>query len=192
MREAALQYIPRNPQATVLYRVVAEQLETFLARQEERERSVPPFVEREFRDYLTCGVLAGRGFIRVRCESCGHDRLVPFSCRRRGWCPSCGGRRMAETAAHLVDHVLPEVPVRQWVLSIPFALRYRLAYDSRLMSTVLNVFIRTIFAELRRRAHELSGLRSSQCGAVTFVQRFNDALNLAPHFHSLVTMSPTT
>ena len=84
---------------------------------------------------------------------------------------------MAETAAHLVDHVFPEVPVRQWVLSIPFALRYRLAYDSRLMSKVLNVFIRTVFDELRRRAHEMSGLRSSQCGAVTFVQRFNDALN---------------
>ena len=92
---------------------------------------------------------------------------------------------MAETAAHLVDHVFPEVPVRQWVLSIPFALRYRLAYDSRLMSKVLNVFIRTVFAELRRRAHELLGLKSSQCGAVTFVQTFNDALNLAPHFHSL-------
>jgi hypothetical protein len=66
MQEAALEYIPRNPQATVLYRVVAEQLETFLARQEERERPVPPFVEREFRDYLTCGVLAARGFIRGR------------------------------------------------------------------------------------------------------------------------------
>ena len=80
---------------------------------------------------------------------------------------------------------MTEVPVRQWVLSIPFALRYRLAYDSRLMSKVLNVFIRTVFAELRRRAHELLGLKSSQCGAVTFVQTFNDALNLAPHFHSL-------
>src|SRR5207249_3545413 len=41
------------------------------------------------------GVLAARGFIRVRCGSCGHERLVPFSCRRRGWCPSCGGRRMS-------------------------------------------------------------------------------------------------
>jgi len=45
---------------------------------------------------------------------------------------SCGGRRMADTAAHLVDRVLPEVPVRQWVLSLPFALRYRLAYDAHL------------------------------------------------------------
>ena len=83
---------------------------------------------------------------------------------------------MAETAAHLVDHVFPEVPVRQWVLSIPFALRYRLAYDSALMSRVLNVFVRVVFGELRRRAKELFGLKASQCGAATFIQRFNDAL----------------
>ena len=99
---------------------------------------------------------------------------------------------MAETAAHVVDHVFPEVPARQWVLSIPFALRYRLAYDSGLMSKVLNAFVRTVFGELRRRAKELLGLKSSQCGAVTFVQRFNDSLQLAPHYHSLVTMSGAT
>src|SRR5438094_7034777 len=93
---------------------------------------------------------------------------------------------MPETAAHLVAHVFPIVPVRQWVLSIPFALRYRLAYDSGLLSDVLNVFIRVVFGELRRRARELLGLKLSQCGAVTFVQRCGDALNLAPHFHSLV------
>jgi hypothetical protein len=70
---------------------------------------------------------------------------------------------MAETAAHLVDHVFPEVPERQWVLSIPFPLRYRLAYDSGLMSKVLNVFVRTVFGELRRRAKQLRGLKSTQC-----------------------------
>src|SRR5437667_9497592 len=43
-----------------------------------------------------------------------------------------------------------------------------------------------VFGELRRRARELLGLKLSQCGAVTFVQRWGDALNLAPHFHSLV------
>ena len=93
---------------------------------------------------------------------------------------------MADTAAHLVDHVFPIVPVRQWVLSLPFVLRYRMAYDARLVSHVLNVFIRALFSELRRRAHELLSLRSSQCGAVTFVQRFGDALNANPHFHCLV------
>jgi hypothetical protein len=93
---------------------------------------------------------------------------------------------MSDTAAHLVDHVFPVVPVRQWVLSLPFALRYRMAYDARLTSDVLTVFIRALFGELRRRAHELLGLRSSQCGAVTFVQRWGDALNCNPHFHCLV------
>jgi hypothetical protein len=183
--QGAFEYVPRNPEASVLYRVVAGQLETFLARQQERDRPVPKFVEDEFRAFLDCGVLA-RGFISVYCDACGHDRLVPLSRRRRGWCPSCGGRRMAETAAHLVDRVFPIVPVRQWVLSVPFGLRYRLAYDSSLLSDVLNVFIRVVFGELRRRARELLRLKSSQCGAVTFVQRFGDALNCAPHFHSLV------
>jgi hypothetical protein len=93
---------------------------------------------------------------------------------------------MSDTAAHLVDRVFPVVPVRQWVLSLPFAMRYRLAYDARLTSDVLTVFLRALFGELRRRAHELFGLGPSQCGAVTFVQRWGDALNCNPHFHCLV------
>ena len=93
---------------------------------------------------------------------------------------------MADTAAHLVDRVIPIVPVRQWVLSLPFALRYRMAYDARLTGDVLNVFIRALFGELRRRAHEQLGVSPSQCGAVTFVQRYGDALNCNVHFHSLV------
>jgi ribosomal protein S27E len=182
---SGLRYAPRKPEETVLYGVVAEELETFLARRQERERPVPKFVEREFRDYLTCGILE-RGFIRVHCDDCGHDRAVPFSCKRRAWCPSCGGRRMADTAAHLIDHVIPHVPVRQWVLSLPFKLRYRMAYDSKLMTDILNIFVRTVFGGLQRRAQELLGLRHTQCGAVTFVQRFNSALGLNVHFHSIV------
>jgi hypothetical protein len=54
---------------------------------------------------------------------------------------------MADTAAHLVDRVLPVVPVRQWVLSLPFALRYRMAYDARFTGDVLNTFIRVLFGE---------------------------------------------
>jgi hypothetical protein len=50
------EYIPRNPEQTVLYQVIAEQLETFLASRQERERPLPAFVEREFRKYLTCGI----------------------------------------------------------------------------------------------------------------------------------------
>jgi hypothetical protein len=92
---------------------------------------------------------------------------------------------MADTAAHLVDCVLPEVPVRQWVLTLPYPLRYRCAYDSRLTSAVLRVFLRALFAELRRRVRRHWDLRAEQCGAVTFLQRFGSALNLNAHFHTL-------
>src|SRR2546426_7730670 len=114
------EYRPRNPEDSLLYRTIAGHLETFLAHQRERGREVPHFVEREMRAYLSCGVLAC-GFLRLQCESCGKDRLLPLSCKGRSVCPSCGGRRMVDTAAPLVDRVFPRVPVRQWVLSLPFA-----------------------------------------------------------------------
>lgn len=92
---------------------------------------------------------------------------------------------MADTAAHLVDLVFPEVGVRQWVLSVPFALRYRLAYDKSLVRDVLQILARAVFGSLRRRAREEEGIPDSQCGAVTFVQRFGGSLNLHLHFHML-------
>ncbi len=119
----AAAYARRVPEDTILYGVVSDQLTTFFAHAESSGRTVPAFVERELTRYLECGILA-YGFVRVRCAACRYDRVVAFSCKGRGFCPSCGGRRMADTAAFLVDRVLPVVPVRQWVLSLPIALRY--------------------------------------------------------------------
>jgi hypothetical protein len=93
---------------------------------------------------------------------------------------------MADTAAHLVDRVLPEVPIRQWVLTLPYPLRYRCAYDATFLSEVLRAFLRALFSELRRRAKSQWGTSRGQCGAVTFIHRFGSALNLNVHFHSLV------
>jgi hypothetical protein len=177
-------YTRHRPEESVLYNVIQQELETFLARAQAREQSVPRFVEQEFHAFLRCGILA-HGFLRLRCDDCGFDRLVPFSCKRRGFCPSCGGHRMAESAAHLVDRVLPEVPIRQWVLTLPYPLRYRCAYDAKLTSEVLRAFLRALFAELRRRARQHWEMRAPQCGAVTFIQRFGSALNLNLHFHTL-------
>src|SRR5947208_5396257 len=83
----------------------------------------------------------------------------------------CGGRRMADTAAHLVDRVFPDVPVRQWVLTLPVGLRYRMAFDASLTAEVHRAFIRTLFASLRRRAREHRRIRYAHAGSVTFVQR---------------------
>jgi hypothetical protein len=68
--------------------------------------------------------------------------LVALSCKGRGFCPSCGGRRMTERAAHLVDHVLPRAPVRQWVLSLPFELRYRVQWDLARSQEEMDVRVR--------------------------------------------------
>ena len=92
---------------------------------------------------------------------------------------------MADTAAQLVDRVLPEAPIRQWVLTLPYPLRYHCAYDSKLTSDVLRAFTRSLFSELRRRARNTWSERAEQCGAVTFIQRFGSALNLNVHFHTL-------
>ena len=111
--------------------------------------------------------------------------MEAFSCKGRGLCSSCGGRRMADTAAHLIDRVFTEAPVRQWVRSLPFGLRYRLAYDAGLVRAVLQVFVSAVFASLRCRARGRRAVGRIHCGAVTFIQRFGGALNLNLHFHTL-------
>ena len=127
--------------------------------------------------------------VRLVCKGCGEELLVAFSCKKRGFCPSCVGRRMSDVAAHLVDEVFPEeVPMRQWVCSLPWALRYVLGYDRKLCADVLRAFISTLKQCLRRRAKREFGLRSvseAQVGAVTVVQRSDSALRLNVHFHTL-------
>ena len=130
MCRASLTYEPRSPGGDVLYRIVRDHFETFRAQAASlREgEGLPRFVEQAFRDYLRCGWLAG-GFARFRCGDCGLDRLVAFSCKGRALCQSCGGRRMAERAAHLVDRVLPDVtgPAVGADVPVPPAVPARLA-----------------------------------------------------------------
>jgi len=179
-------YRRREPEKTALHAVVRENLETLL--EEARERSeggygYPTFVEKEFRRYLDCGLLA-HGFARLRCPTCGVERLVAFSCKGRV-CPSCWGRRTAETAADLVDRVLPVAPYRQWVLSFPWELRFLLAVEPGFLSEMLATFLRTVFAWQRLQGRRL-GLRGGETGSVTFTQRFGGILNLNPHFHCIL------
>jgi len=178
-------YRPRDAEHTVLYGVVREHLDAFLRAAEagDESRDLPAFIEREFREFLTCGILA-HGFVRLRCEGCALERLVPFSCKGRGFCPSCGGRRMTERTAHLIDAVLPWVPVRQWVLTMPYRLRYLLSWDHRLSRAVLGVYARALLDLYRRRAQR-EDLPDGRTGTVTVIQRFGSGLNLNIHFHTL-------
>jgi hypothetical protein len=80
--------------------------------------------------------------------------------------------------------VLPQAPYRQWVLSLPWQLRFRLARDAALLSRVLDAFLRAVFAWQRRRARAMG--MTGTCGSVTWIQRFGGFLNLNVHFHALV------
>jgi ribosomal protein S27E len=167
----------------VLYAIAAEHYPRFIEAIEASGGHLPAFVRQEFEDYLKCGLLE-HGFLRVKCEGCRNEHLVAFSCKRRGFCPSCGARRMVESAAHLVDHVFPKVPVRQFVLTFPFPLRFLLAAQPKALTEVLAVVQRGISTFLIRKAGftVASGART---GAVTLIQRFGSALNLNPHLHML-------
>jgi hypothetical protein len=178
-------YERHKPEDTVRYRIVAEHLETFLAEaREKHERGLPDYVEKELREYLKCGILA-HGFLRARCRSCGKNMLVALSCKKRGVCPSCNARRMSGTAAHLTLHVIPDIPVRQWVLSVPFELRLLLARDPRALTAVGRIFVQEIF-RWQRESAGIAGLRRVRGGAICFPQRFGGSLNLNVHYHVAV------
>src|SRR5437879_10064027 len=185
MAPAVATYQPRDPSCTVLYHVIAEHLETVLASlaHDPEATGLPAYLERDFFDYLRCGILA-HGFLRLGCDTCHHELLVPFSCKRRGFCPSCAGRRMAQTAAYLVERVIPWVPTRQWVVSVPIPLRYWMASSQDLTAKV-HTIIRTTIGQYY--VHKISARGFARAslspGSVTFIQRFGSALNLNLHFH---------
>ncbi len=178
-----VRYRRHKPEETSLYLIIEQHLPQFLGQIAEHGTHLPRFVTQEFDDYLTCGRLE-HGFLRVKCNGCRHEHLVAFSCKCRGFCPSCGARRMIETSAHLIDHVIPPVPTRQWVLSFPWPLRFLYASRPDVLSRTLGVITRAIETDLIHRAGltRQSGARS---GIITLIQRFGSALNLNIHLHMI-------
>tara|TARA_A200000159_G_scaffold118992_1_gene112888 strand:+ start:712 stop:2097 length:1386 start_codon:yes stop_codon:yes gene_type:complete len=175
-------YKRHRPETTLLYQLVERYYPDFTANLADQGKYLPKYVEREFDEFLRCGRLE-HGFLRVVCNDCKHEKLVAFSCKRRGFCPSCGARRMAESAALLVDDVLQGYPVRQWVLSLPIPLRLLLARYPSELSKVMQIIHLAISTHIVNKA----GLTNKQAktGAVTLIQRFGSALNLNIHFHML-------
>ena len=91
---------------------------------------------------------------------------------------------MCDVAAHLTDHVLPHVPARQWVLSVPKRLRPYLHHDVRVASAVLQILLRAIRTTLRRSSP--GAPPRAQLGAVSFFHRFGSSLHVHPHYHLVV------
>jgi putative transposase len=101
---------------------------------------------------------------------------------RRGFCQACDTRRMAETAAHLVEQAIPHVPGRQWVVAFPIPLRHLFATQPQLLSSVLQVIHHALSTFVIHQA----GSTQAQTGAVTLIQRFGSAAKLNIHLHCLM------
>ena len=186
-------YKSRSPKNTILHQVVTEHFQKFLGSlnsdpDQNIITSIPDHVEAEFDSYLKCGILE-HGFVKMSCTDCKATLLVPFSCKKRGFCPSCIGKRMNEGASFFVSSVIPKSPVRQWVLSFPMPARFWMARNPELMGSLLNIFIRAVRGYYRDSFIKHSGIKVSeykiQTGALTVIQRFGGGLNLNIHFHTL-------
>ena len=94
---------------------------------------------------------------------------------------SAWGGGLCATAANLIERVLPDVALRQWVLTFPHAWRRRLAQDGALLSALTRIFVESVHTFYAER----SGASVAKSGAVTVVQRTSSDLRLNPHLHTL-------
>ena len=181
------QYKRHDPEETILHKVLDEHVHSFfdLLSSDQDRKPLPSFVKREFDKFLSCGVLS-EGFVRIKCDDCAQSTVVAFSCKCRGFCPSCAGRRMSERSIHLTDNVIPFVPTRHWVLSVPFELRYWMASDDKLLKKINQILCEEINNYLRKKARRRGIKGWGETGIVSFLQRAGSSLNLNLHFHLLV------
>ena len=178
-------YRQRDPQNTPFYLCVEDHFEAFEQVYDERfERQYGcfrPYVRQVIYRYLDCGVLEN-GFARVRCDDCGHEYLLAFSCKRRHFCPSCHQKRVVEFGEWLCGNVVKAVAHRHVVFGIPKILRRYFLYDRKLLSG-LSRCAWEAFSEYLRPVSSSPGLRPA---AVNVIQTFGDFLGYNPHCHMLV------
>src|SRR3989344_322098 len=166
-------YQRRQPEKTLLYRTIESHWPLFIQERARVNKKLPLFIHQEFDEYLKCGI-PEFGFVRTYCYQCQYSGVVAFLCKRRGFCPSCSGKRMNDEANHIIRNVIPEVSTRQWVLSFPYKIRFLLAHDANLTKELLKIFINTIQSYQRKKIKNAK----AKIGAITFIQRFGSALNL--------------
>ena len=87
---ATTTYSRRRPELTPCYKIIQDQLSTFIAARELENRPLPKYIIQEFEAYLKCGIPAF-GFFRLRCDGCKEEKVVAYSSKKRGFCPSCCG-----------------------------------------------------------------------------------------------------
>ena len=174
------EYKRREPHENILHQLIAKHYPAFRS----TYGGYPDYVHKTFEAFLACGDIK-QGFMRMKCPVCGEESVAAYSCKCRGFCSSCGAKRSAETAAHLIDNVLPMTRYRQVVITLPFALRLWCATNRDLFAKVYHTIKEALQRKLISKAEEI-GIKKPVTGFIAFVHNWNSALALSPHFHILV------
>lgn len=182
-----VQYVPRQSSST-LKRIVEDHLDELQCVYDDRFRSnygpLHPRVIDLFERFVRCGD-PHFGFLRFVCSGCDAERLLPFSCKARGLCPSCGKKRALVWAEHMVETVLPEVPYAPLTFTIPKILRPMFKFDH----TLYGDLCRATYAAIRKLcAERFPDLNKPVPAFVASPQSFGSLLNLHPHVHGLCSL----
>lgn len=179
-------YQPRRPRETPLYKLVAAHFDEFERVYPERYQADfgfwRPVIRESVDEFLKCGDLH-HGFARVRCEKCGHDFLVAFSCKKRCVCPSCHQKRVLVFAERLAAEICSPVPHRQFVFTIPKRFRLYFRYDRSLLGKLCLAAWCTVREVYRAVLDDEDALP----GMVGSIQTFGELIHWHPHIHALVT-----
>jgi len=132
--------------------------------------------------FLTCGDYR-QGVARIRCVNpkCRHEYFRPFSCKGFYLCPSCSQKRTLLFSEYLDEQLLLALPHRQFVFTLPKALRVFLRHDQRLFAKLA----RLIFSLIAEFYCTAAG-KPITTAAVIAYQPFGDSLRFNPHFHALI------
>jgi len=182
-------YHQRHPERTVFYRVLFHYFERFLGEYEDRFEKeygyFRPVIKGVVEKYLNCGNPMC-GFARIRCPDCGTERLLTFSCKVRGFCPSCHAKRREEWGEWMREKLLLNVPHRQVVFTIPKMLRLFFRFKRKLLNDLCLCAVRSLVKFLNAG----TGLELMP-GVVAVIQTFGDRINFHPHIHVLITEGGT-
>jgi hypothetical protein len=155
-------------------------LQVYPIRFQGRFGSFRPIVDTTVDRFLLCGD-PREGVAVYACDRCGSQRVVPFSCKTRLFCPSCHAKRVLLWAEDLLDHVLSDVPHRFWTFSIPKRLRPYFLHDRKLLTHLVWAAHQTFALSLGN-----GEIRPDRRAAlITLVQTFGAELNWHCHLHLL-------
>ena len=179
-------YRPRSPRNTGYHKLVADNYEELEGVWDSIYQRMygywRPHVLDVIYKYLDCGD-PHLGFARVKCNDCNTEYLLPFSCKCRGFCPSCHQRRVVEFGEYLHDEVLEDVPHRQYVFTIPKRLRPYFMHNRKLLAKLSLCAWEVLSDYLKTSVSASVNDDNIKPAAAIAVQTFGELLNFNSHLH---------